>query len=186
MKVIIVGDSRMELIVNKKNKIKIPKNFVFIARSGADTVWFKNKAIPELEQMLNNRDSNVQYSVVINLGVNDIQYYKKVDNKIEDYISNYHKLSQKYTDVEFYLLSVNPIVEKKLNIVQPKNVRTTKKVLSFNEQISNDIKMNYVHNLKYCDAYNNMVFKTDDGLHYTDDTGQDILDYISNNCVTIK
>ena len=35
----------------------------------------------------------------------------------------------------------------------------------------------------YCDAYNNLKFDTNDGLHYTQETNEDIIYYISNKFI---
>ena len=40
-----------------------------------------------------------------------------------------------------------------------------------------------LNNIYYCDSYNTLDFKTDDGLHYTRDTNKDIINYIANKCV---
>ena len=37
--------------------------------------------------------------------------------------------------------------------------------------------------MTYCDSYNEVTFKTQDGLHYTKTTNQEIVDYITNKCV---
>lgn len=183
-KVIIVGDSRMELIENSKDKIKIPINFEFIAKSGASNYWFNEIAFPKILDKLNHKDTRYKYHVIINMGVNDIQYSKNFNREINLYLEKYNKLLMEYSDVQFYLLSINPINEKKLKLYQPNNVRTTKMIEFFNKKLKNNVKTNKFNNIIYCNSYDSIYFKTDDGIHYTDETNQEIIDYISKKCLT--
>ena len=117
------------------------------------------------------------------MGVNDIQYSKNVDKEINYYLEEYNKLSRQYPDVLFYLLSINPINDKKLNISQPYNVRTTEMVEYFNRRLDYNIKANKSKNITYCDSYHEIYFRTVDGIHYTNKTNQNVIDYISNDCL---
>lgn len=185
-KVIVIGDSRMELIEQEKNKISVPNNYLFIAKSGASLKWFKEEALPRLYNILDNKKSYYKYYVVINMGVNDVQYFYNFDSEIIGYLNSYHSLLFKYLDVDFYILSINPVIEKKLNIAQPQNIRTTEKVEYFNTKLANDVYRINLNNYVFCDAYHDIHFNTDDGLHYTIETDQDIVNYISNKCINFK
>ena len=182
-KVIIVGDSRMQLIEKSKDEINIPVNFSFIAQIGAGKDWFNKEALPKLLKELDSKNNEYKYHVVINMGVNDIQYSKNVDKEINYYLEEYNKLSRQYPDVLFYLLSINPINDKKLNISQPYNVRTTEMVEYFNRRLDYNIKANKSKNITYCDSYHEIYFRTVDGIHYTNKTNQNVIDYISNDCL---
>ena len=35
----------------------------------------------------------------------------------------------------------------------------------------------------YCDAYHDLDFDTDDGLHYTRETNKKIIKYITDDCI---
>lgn len=180
-KVIVIGDSRMEFIVTD-DKIKLPFNFEFIAKSGMGIDWLENSAVLQLENILTN--VNYNYHVIVNVGVNDlnqVQYQGKEVSK--RYFQIYKSLAQKHPNVKFYLLSINPIVENKLNKSEPRNVRTTKKIKLFNKTTIKELDKSKLKNMHYCDSYNEMKFKTDDGLHYTRETNEDIINYIANKCV---
>ena len=69
-KIVIVGDSRMELIENNKDKMNLPKSIIFNTRSGAKIDWLYREGIPKLYKILKNENYN--YHVVFNLGVNDM------------------------------------------------------------------------------------------------------------------
>lgn len=185
-KVIIVGDSRMEQIVDSRDELEIPSCFTFVAESGASRRWFEDIGLKKVKDILDNRNSLIEYHVVINMGVNDIQYYKNLDLQISEYINDYNKLVSLYPTVNFYLLSINPINEEKLNISQPYNVRTTKAIEHFNKRLIENVSENDFENLKYCDSYHNIKFFAPDGIHYDFDTNQNIINYITRNCVEYK
>ena len=180
--IIVVGDSRMELIANKKHYTKeLPLNMEFIAESGKTFYWFDSYAIPKLTTKLT--DKNKQYKVVINMGVNDIQFSDNLFLSAKEYSKSFVKLAHLYPNVKFYIMSANPINEKLINNYIEENVRTNKKIEKFNSDIFNHIKTSRLSNIKYCNAYNNINFKTRDGLHYTIKTNEKIIDYIVNDCI---
>ena len=179
-KIIIVGDSRMEFIKNDK-EIALPFNLEFVAKSGMRIDWLKKTAISQVKKILKNK--NYKYYIVVNMGVNDLNSDLKGKEIAEDYFEIYSKLANEYSDVKIYLMSVNPIIEKKLNKIEPLNKRTNKKIKLFNQTIQKELKVSDTENMYYCDAYNNLKFETDDGLHYTQDTNKKIIYYIINDCV---
>ena len=181
--IIIIGDSRFKHIIRERKKYNIPTNFNFIAKSSTDVKWFIETAEPKLRTILGNKETNKKYYVVTNMGVNDIQYYRPFDDSINAYIEEYAKLINDYPNVEFYMLSINPIVEKKLIITQPENVRTNEDIEYFNKKLINFSKNNRI---KYCNSYDGLTFNTDDGIHYTEETNQEILDYIFYSCVNLQ
>ena len=114
------------------------------------------------------------------MGVNDIQQYRPFDNSIKTYIQEYTKLINEYPKDNFYLLSINPIIEEKLIKTQPDNIRTNSDINYFNEKLINFTKNNRI---KYCDATEVLIFETDDGIHYTEKTNREIINYILNSCI---
>lgn len=180
--IIIIGDSRFEHIVKDRNSYEIPQNFIFIAKSAMEVNWFVDEASKKLRYILDSNDDK-KYHVVINMGVNDIQYYKNYDESINSYLNEYADLISDYPDVEFYLLSINPIVESKLIKVQPDNVRTSDDIRYFNNRL---VHFSVKERISYCDAINKIDFETNDGIHYTKKTNQDIINFILNDCVIIK
>ena len=179
-KIIIVGDSRMEFIKNDK-EIVLPFNLEFVAKSGMRIDWLKKTAIPQVKKILENKD--YKYYIVVNMGVNDLNSDLKGKEIAEDYFEVYSKLANEYFDAKIYLMSVNPIIEKKLNKIEPGNKRTNKKIKLFNQTIQKELKASDAENLYYCNAYNNLKFETNDGLHYTQNTNKKIINYIINDCV---
>ena len=186
-KIIIVGDSRMEYIVDGRHgKVAVPKNYIFIAKSGTTIDWFKDFALRQLENKLDNRNKKYNYYVVINMGVNDINYIEDVRKRSSEYFEYYKKMALKYPTVTFYIMSVNPISDEIINNFFPTNKRSNKKIEAFNKKTINLIEeFNYPY-LKYCDAYHDLYFKTIDGLHYKGETSQKIINYISNGCIDFK
>ena len=80
-------------------------------------------------------------------------------------------------------MSINPIRYKLLERNEPGNVRTNEKIEDFNKTIIKNIKNDNKKNIHYCDAYNDLNFDTDDGLHYTRETNKKIIKYITDDCI---
>lgn len=181
-KIIVIGDSRMEYIVNGQDYNKtLPLNMEFIAKSGMAYSWFNGKAVPETFKFLN--DKSVTYDVVINMGVNDIQYNNDINYTAQKYNSSFQLLSSIYPEVNFYIMSINPVNDKSINKNFKTNVRTNNNIKKLNEKIVNFIDDINYSNLKYCDSYNDINFNTKDGLHYTKGTNEKIIKYILDDCV---
>lgn len=180
-KVIIVGDSRMEFIEDDE-EIIIPFNVEFVAKSAMTIDWLRKTALPNVDKIL--KEDDFEYSVVVNMGVNDLNYARyKGDEIAKDYFNLYSELAHDYPNVKVYILSVNPINEKKRNKTEPGNQRTNKKIELFNNTIQEELDDSDLDNMFYCDAYNELEFGTDDGLHYTKETNREIINYIVNKCV---
>lgn len=185
-KVIIVGDSRMELINDKRDRLNVPNNFIFDAKSGGYIEWFKQMGLPYLTEILNNKKDYYKYYVVFNLGVNDVDYDVDLNKRVRDYYKIYRNIIIQNKDVSFYFLSVNPIDENRIYDKFPSNIRTNKKIENFNNYIHNRLNKDNFKNAKYCDSYNALLFSLPDGLHYSDKTDQDIIDYINNYCIEFE
>lgn len=180
-KVIIVGDSRMSFIKDDLQFHK-PNNIEFVAKSGMRIDWLENDATKEIDNILDDNDYN--YYIVVNMGVNDLNDDKyKGDDIALDYFKFYKEIASKYSNIKLYVLSVNPIDEKKINITWSNNNRTNKEIELFNKTIKNEIEDSDIFNIYYCDSYNDMSFETEDGLHYTQGTNKRIINYIVNDCV---
>lgn len=180
--IIIIGDSRMNLIKKKVDySKKIPKNVSFIAESGMEINWFNKTAIKELTDKLYIKQKNV--AVIINMGVNDIDFYNNIKGTVNSYKEGYTMLSTLFPDTDFYILSINPINEKIINNYIKSNTRTNEMIKTTNGMFEKYIKNTKKDNLKYCDSYNKLDFDTRDGLHYTKETNEKIIDYIINDCI---
>jgi len=181
-KIIIIGDSRMELIENKKDYTKkLPTNMEIIAKSSKEIKWFNNHGIYELSKLISKNSQNT--AVVINMGVNDLQFYEKHNSINSQYIQSLKTLTKMFPDVKFYFLSVNPVNENIINEYFKNNKRNNDDIEIFNKKIETFIKSEKNNNLNYCDSYNNIHFNTKDGLHYTKNTNEKIIDYIINDCL---
>lgn len=181
-KVIIVGDSRMEYIVDDES-IELPSNFEFIAKSGMTITWLKDTALEELYEIIDNKEEEYKYHVLFNMGVNDLSSDIKDTQRADEYFDIYKEISEKYKDINIYLLSINPIDENIINDNFSTNKRTTEKIENFNQELIDNILKEKLDNVYYCDSYNNMSFETPDGLHYNKETNIKIIDYIANKCL---
>lgn len=182
-KVIIIGDSRMQRLRDRKDSIDIPSNFTFIAEGGTKIKWFNDTAINSLNDTLNNMDKIYKYHVVINMGVNDLEESFDYSVYSDSYYGIIKNLIKKYPNVNFYFLSVNPIVEEVLNKWQPWSYRTNDKIKKFNYSLDKKLKSNFFENYYYCNSIDNLDFIIPDGIHYDKDTDQLIVDFIVNDCL---
>ena len=179
--IIIVGDSRMAYLSQDEN-LYFPINMKFIAKPGAGIEWFKEIAIKDLEYLLNHKEKNRFYSVVFNMGVNDLGDYSSRNVIGETYYNLYQDLALKYPDVMFYIMSINPINDYSYRNKSFPKV-TNNKIIGTNQKIILLIDENNVKNITYCDAFNNLTFGIYDGIHYDSKTNKKILNYIINDCV---
>ena len=185
-KIIIIGDSRMELINNKRYELTIPNSIIFIAKSGAKISWLYETGLPQLYKVI-NQDEKYKYHVVFNLGVNDLNSDIDIKNLAKEYYNAYKSAIRNYKDVSFYFLSVNPVDENRIYThFNPNNKRTNKKIKELNNYFINFINKDNLKNVKYCDSYNNLKFYLPDGLHYDTETDKKIIKYIIKECVEIN
>lgn len=183
-KIIITGDSRIDQI-RDNNDLNKPFNFMFVAKGGSKIDWFQNTAINRIKRILNN--NNNSYYIVTHMGVNDLNNKNYNGDEIaQKYLKLYQQLAEDYPNVKIYVLSVNPIDEKIINDFWSDNVRTNKKIQTFNETLKTGIKNSDISNMFYCNSNKSLTFETDDGLHYTKETNQKIVDYIIKKCISFK
>lgn len=181
--IVVVGDSRMELIEQSREKLKIPNNIVFDAKSGATISWFNDKGIPNLYKIIKN-DGKYKYHIVFNLGVNDLNNDIDIKERVEEYFELYKDIIEKYENMSFYFLSVNPVDEDKIyNLFSKNNKRTNNKVEIFNNEVISLLKKDAIKNIKYCDSFNSLSFELPDGLHYNSKTNKKIINYIIEDCI---
>lgn len=178
-RVVVIGDSRMEYI-EEDSTIDIPANMSFIAKSAMKISWFEETAIPLLEEkILNNKEYT--YHVVINMGVNDLNDTTDSEKIAKLYFKLYQRLSNKYNDTKFYILSINPVDDTIINKYWDDNIRSNVTINTTNKLLK---KFSTNSNIKYCDSYNELEFDTKDGLHYTRSTNQKIINYIASKCIS--
>ena len=161
--IIYIGDSRTVNIQNSLNNEKI----TYIAEVGMGYSWFTSTAIPTLQQTLEN-SNNIKF-IVIAMGYNDLAGTN--DGNVDKYINAFNDLIIKYSNINFFFMSVNPVEEEK-----EKNIAVAQggmafisnsDIMSFNEKLQNGIDE------KFIDVYNSVdlsAYSTSDGVHYTADT----------------
>lgn len=116
------------------------------------------------------------------MGVNDLQENININERADDYFKEYEYLAEIDDEVNVYILSVNPIRKiywRKLSLITLEQI----KIERFNSRIQDDLNESGASNMFYCDAYNDLNFDTDDGLHYTRETNKKIIKYITDDCI---
>lgn len=156
--IVWVGDSRT---VGMKNSIDGENNF-WVAQSGEGYKWFTEKAIYQAKHALKEGEG---YTIVFNLGVNDL------DN-VDKYIDKLNELSEgEWSNAgQIIVLSVNPVDETKHKGVKNKQI----------EEFNNKMKTKLKKKIQYVDTYSQLLghIGSDDGLHYDKNTYQKIYDTV--------
>lgn len=156
---IFVGDSRTVGMGNA-----IGKSSKCIAKIGQGYDWYISTAEPQLKKKL-KKDPTA--TVVINLGVNDVDNYNK-------YISRYKKLVTSFPKAKIYFMSINPVDSKYdwggLSCSKMKSC-----IKKFNAALEKAFPTRYID----CHTYlTKNGFSTKDGIHYTNTTYKKIYNYI--------
>lgn len=161
-KYIFVGDSRM---LGMKNVIA-PADTLYIAKVSAGYSWLESAAGPLLKDYLN---LNPDVKVVLALGVNDL-------GNIQSYIAYYRSLIQQYPATKFYVLSVNPVDEKKA----AQNGYTIKnsQIVAFDKKLRKAFGTSvYINTYKYIKSRG---VDTRDGVHYETQVYIDLYQFITS------
>lgn len=150
---LFVGDSRTIGMGNAVND-----SCIYIGAEGEGYSWLSTDGLAKIEESLREDPSR---TVIFNPGVND-------PKNISLYIDFYRSFSEQHPDTSFYLLSVNPLIDGK-------NFNTTNEMISiFNATLQSAFPDQYLDSYSYLRENG---FETVDGLHYTEQTYQDIHDF---------
>lgn len=156
---IFVGDSRTVGMQEAVKAFYPEDTCMFDAKSGEGYVWFKDSGLPQLESFISE---DPDCPVILNLGVND---YKNIN----EYIAIYQELFGAHPDTDFYIMSVNPVMDELCPSV-------SNKIIS---DFNNKMKESFPD--QYLDCYTYLLstsLETMDGLHYTENTYIAIHDYV--------
>ena len=144
------------------------------AKVSAGYNWFINDAINQIDLYL-EKDS---YDLIFLMGANDL-YNANIAFNYINIISEY---AINYPDSNFIVVSVNPINDSLIS--EHGYSVINQDVISFNNNLNEEILRINISNLNYCDTYKDIinVFETNDGLHYTAKTYRSIYNLI-NSCL---
>lgn len=158
---IFVGDSRT---VGMK-AARPETNTVYIAEIGMGYYWLSTTAYKTLASSL---AAKPDATVVLAFGVNDLGNCAK-------YIAYYKQLISSYPDASFYVLSVNPVDEKK-EAQHGYKVKNSD-IVAFNKQMKAAFGPSYINSYSYLKK---RTFNSRDGVHYTADVYSDLYDFVLN------
>lgn len=153
---IFVGDSRF-VGMNTACGIGSRSNQFVVAKISQGYYWLTNEAMAQVDSIISNHAASA-WVVIFNLGINDLQ-------NINNYTSFYAGLANKPYKV--VLVSVNPVGN------YPKIPNST--VEGFNNSLR---ATGYTYIDTYSYLMNERGYVTPDGLHYSNNTYQDIYRYI--------
>lgn len=159
---IFLGDSRM---VGMSSAVS-SSDIKYIAKVSMGYSWLKSTGGPELKSYLN---VNPNVKVVLALGINDL-------GNIQSYITYYQKLIEAYPSTKFYVLSVNPVEDKKA----ASNGYTVKnsQIRTFNKKLKAAFSSIYLNSYTYLKQQG---ISTVDGIHYQPQTYITLYNFIVDN-----
>lgn len=171
---LFIGDSRT---VGMCESYKLCQGFEYIAKIGEGYYWFKNTAIPKINEKINNKN----YNIIILMGVNGAGDTKTLGKN--EAIKYYNMVSSLATSTwknqNIIFVSVNPVLDGY-------SYTYTVAVNSFNDEMKLRINESKISNLKYCDTNSELtinISNASDGLHYNKAIYQQIYDIIINKCL---
>lgn len=158
-RILWVGDSRT---VGMQSAITEGKN-KWICSVGKGYNWLVNTAISKVNKELKDTDT-----IVINLGVNDLNNYEKYVTKLNSLVDSDWKKAK-----SIVVMSVNPVDEAKCAGTY---VIKNSQIEKFNTYLRKNLRKKIV----YVDTYTSLLgnIQTDDGLHYSASTYKSIYDKI--------
>jgi cytochrome oxidase Cu insertion factor (SCO1/SenC/PrrC family) len=157
---IFIGDSRT-VGLNKAVDIEAEDRQFVVAKVGKGYDWFVKSGLPEIKKIKAENTALTKWRYVVNLGVNDL-------GNIDKYLEEYNKLTDDDSSIQLVLVSVNPVKDYP--------TVTNSSIKKFNAKLM-DAGYDYI------DTYSALVkkgYSTVDGLHYTDETYDDIYDLIKS------
>lgn len=154
---IFLGDSRT---VGMESSIDLPEDTFTVAKVGEGYDWMMSDAIPEIEFITESNSQYTDWTIITNLGVNDL-------HNANNYKTTYEELTDDYT---LYIVSVNPCkgTYEHLNPM----------IDEFNAILSS------TENAVFIDTNSTLTkegFTSRDGLHYSKATYQRIYKLITQN-----
>lgn len=158
-RILWVGDSRT---VGMQSAITEGKN-KWICSVGKGYNWLVNTAISKVNKELKDTDT-----IVVNLGVNDLNNYEKYVTKLNSLVDSDWKKAK-----SIVVMSVNPVDEAKCAGTY---VIKNSQIEKFNTYLRKNLRKKIV----YVDTYTSLLgnIQTNDGLHYTSTTYKAIYDMI--------
>lgn len=167
--VVFLGDSRTVGMKTSMYNVIDKDNEFFIAESGQGYSWLKSTGIPNLKTTISSHAKINDWTIVTNLGINDLD---DVDKYVASYKKVISELDTPNCSVTLYVVSVNPVDETKCKSV------TNSEIDSINDIFAKSF--DDYNNIRYIDSntYAKKILSTTDGLHYTDGTYRSIYIYI--------
>lgn len=124
-RIIYVGSSNITGIQSNN-----PNNSIsYLTDASANYDWLVNVSDSTLSNMISSKPNGI---VVISLGNNDL-------HNIDNYINYYNELINKYPNIKFHFISVNPIDESAITTY------TNQDVINFNTKLANAFPDNYIN-----------------------------------------
>ena len=108
--------------------------------------------------------------MILNLGINDLK-------NVDKYINTYNELANKNSKHNFFIVSLNKVDAKKL-VENGYDSIENSEIEEFNSKIKSSLsdKIHFIDTYSY---FKDKDLETNDGIHYTNDSSNKILDYIS-------
>ncbi len=172
--ILMVGGSRFR---HMGIKYKITADNVrYIARGGAKVNWLMDEAYPQIQKAV---VKGKKTAIVFNLGLNDMSH-------VDVYLRFYNEQMSYFLDdpdCDLYMMSVNPIDEKKYSQNKRGGNKHNQNIYEFNQKMRSqlDARWNYIDTCQYLTGHFNMEELTVwDGIHYNREGSQLVFRYCMN------
>ena len=162
--IIFIGDSRTVGMANAVADSE-NNNIFFVSKVGQGLKWFKETAIEEVEKIKEENDHIKHWTIISNLGVNDLHNANKYKEQYDQLLKNEWKGDR------FYFVTVNPVIDD-LTTVSNQSIRQFNRIMSEKYQVINTYDFVSGH------------MESKDGLHYSRKLNEKIYEMILDSCKT--
>ncbi len=179
-RMIIVGDSRMYAASKIVQKVEL----TFIAKNAVTCNYLWETVEPEVDKLISENPEE-HFTIVFNLGVNDLNSIAAGNTPDGKYICDYGQYAdyykyfkKKWNQHNLFYMSINPVNEEILRTGKFKARKMTNNgsIEEFNQNIRGEIESEEIF---FCDTYAFLLkngFESPDGLHYSDNTSKNIIE----------
>lgn len=154
--IIFIGDSRT---VGMENAVAETENIFFVSKVGQGLKWFKETAIEEVAKIKEENGHIKYWTIISNLGVNDLHNANKYKEQYSLLLKN------EWKNDRFYFVTVNPVIDD-LTTVSNQSIWQFNQIMSEEYQIINTYD------------FVNSHMDSKDGLHYSRKLNEKIYEMI--------
>lgn len=171
---IFIGDTRLDSLKDVSYSFKF--DFLkFITSDNFDCDWVRNKALFELNNILNN--TSLSYNIVFSIGINDLE-------NVDRYITFFNDMAKLHPNHNIFVIDISPLDEIKF-LEYYDGLINNDDIYSFNRKLTKgldpDVKLIYSYKELIINGYN-----TIDGYYFDEDTSLNLMKFIKEYISSFK